>query len=58
MAKNPFTPTFGRVPLLMTGRHAIIEEMEQAFERWSFEKLECKSPFLQTNMQKRALHNI
>lgn len=30
--KNPFTPTFGRVPLLMAGRLDIIEEMEQAFE--------------------------
>lgn len=31
-AKNPFTPTFGRVPLLMTGRFDIVEEMEQAFD--------------------------
>ncbi len=30
--KNPFTPTFGRVPVLMTGRDDIIREMEQAFE--------------------------
>lgn len=30
--KNPFTPTFGRVPLLMAGRLDITEEMEQAFE--------------------------
>ena len=32
MVPNPFTPTFGRIPLLMTGRDAIIEEMEQAFD--------------------------
>lgn len=30
--RNPFTPTFGRVPELMAGRLEIIEEMEQAFE--------------------------
>lgn len=29
---NPFTPTFGRVPLLMAGRHDIVGEMERAFE--------------------------
>ncbi|WP_206214375.1 ATP-binding protein [Adlercreutzia sp. ZJ141] len=29
---NPFTPTFGRVPLLMAGRLNIINEMERAFE--------------------------
>ena len=31
-APNPFTPTFGRVPLLMAGRLDIISEMESAFE--------------------------
>lgn len=35
MTVNPFTPTFGRVPLLMTGRDAIVQEMEQAFENGS-----------------------
>lgn len=35
MASNPFTPTFGRIPLLMTGRDSVIREMEQAFENGS-----------------------
>lgn len=31
-SKNPFTPTFGRVPALMTGREQILAEMTRAFE--------------------------
>lgn len=30
--KNPFTPTFGRVPELLAGRREIIEEMAEAFD--------------------------
>lgn len=30
--RNPFTPTFGRVPELLAGRRAIIEEMTEAFD--------------------------
>lgn len=30
-SKNPFTPTFGRVPLLMAGRGDIVAEIEDAF---------------------------
>ena len=31
-ARNPFTPTFGKVPPYMAGRHDILEAMGQAFE--------------------------
>lgn len=30
--RNPFTPTFGRVPVLMAGREAITTQMERAFQ--------------------------
>lgn len=30
--RNPFTPTFGRIPAFMTGRLDVIDEMSQAFE--------------------------
>lgn len=30
--KNPFTPSFGQVPLQMAGRTQIIQKMEQAFD--------------------------
>ena len=30
--KNPFTPTFGRVPELLAGRREIVEEMAEAFD--------------------------
>lgn len=30
--RNPFTPTFGRVPVLMAGRDDIVGDMERAFE--------------------------
>ena len=30
--KNPFTPTFGRVPELLAGRRGIVEEMAEAFD--------------------------
>lgn len=30
--RNPFTPTFGRVPFLMAGRDDIVVEIESAFE--------------------------
>ncbi len=32
IGKNPFTPTFGKVPALMTGREDILAELTQAFE--------------------------
>ena len=32
LMSNPFTPTFGRIPLLMAGRLDILNEMEEAFE--------------------------
>ncbi len=35
MSGNPFTPTFGRVPVLMTGRDTIVQEMERALENGS-----------------------
>lgn len=30
--RNPFTPTFGKVPLFMAGRRDILDSMQQAFE--------------------------
>ena len=32
VAKNPFTPSFGKVPPIFAGRQAIIEDISQAFE--------------------------